>query len=134
MHLFRCGSVKYVKLRLTILARSVLNSGLVLPYLAGASLIVEWTVSLTSCCLQKPERTEIKQVTEIFLFHFYFVHNTGANIIPCTKHNMHIGPQTYTVEFYSTHFHTIICDDTFINHSFKSLIVKFGIYVYDVLR
>ena len=41
---------------------------------------------------------------------------------------------TYTVEFYSTHFHTIICDGSFINHSFKSLIVKIGIYVYDVLR
>ena len=93
MHLLRCGSVKYVKLRLTILGQSVLNSGLVLPYLAGASLIVEWTLSLTSCCLEKPERTEIKQVTEIFFFRFYFVHNTGANIIPCTKHNMHIGPQ-----------------------------------------
>jgi len=134
MHLLRCGSVKYVKLRLTILARSVLNSGLVLPYLADVSLIVAWTLSLTSCCLEKPERIEIKQVTEICFFHFYFVHNTGANFIPCTKHNMHIGPQHTQSEFYSTHFHSIICDGSFTNYSFKSLILKIGIYVYDVLR
>ena len=135
MHLLRCGSVKYVKLRLsTILARSVLNSGLVFPFLAGASLIVGWTLSLTICCLEKPERTEIKQVTEICFFHFYSVHNTGANFIPCTKHNMHIGPQHIQSEFYSTHFHNIICDGSFINHSFKSLILKIAIYVYDVLR
>ena len=88
VHLLRCGSVKYVKLRLTILALSVLNCGLVLPYLAGASFIVGWTLSLTSCCLEKPERTEIKKVTGICFFHFYFVHNTGANFIPCTKHSM----------------------------------------------
>lgn len=62
-----------------------------------------WTLSLTSCCLEKPERTEIKQVTEICFFHFYFVHNTGAIIIPCTKHNMHIGPQ-HTQQNFTPHF------------------------------
>ena len=58
-------------------------------HLAGASFIVGWTLSLTSCCLEKPERTEIKQVTGICFIHFSFVHNTGANFIPCTKHSMH---------------------------------------------
>ena len=58
-----------------------------MPYLADASLIVRWTLSRTSCYLEKPERKDIKQVTEICFFHFYFVHNTGANFISCSKHN-----------------------------------------------
>ena len=52
-----------------------------MPYLADASLIVRWTLSRTSCYSEKPERKEIMQVTEICFFHFYFVHNTGANFV-----------------------------------------------------
>ena len=133
MHLLRFGSVKYVNLRLTILALSVWFRLIVLPYLAGASFIVGWTLSLTSCCLEKPERTEIKQVTGICFFHFplYII---LVKILYHAQNTACIGPQRKKSEFYSTHFHTIICDGSLINHSFKSLILKIGIYEFDLLK
>ena len=96
---------------------------------------MSWTLSRTSCCLEKPERKEIKQVNEICFFHFYFVHNTGANFISCTNGN---NTNTTQSEFYSTHsYYSIICNGSFIyqKHFFKSLLVKMGtIYDHNVLK
>ena len=66
-----------------------------------------------------------------FIFPLYII---LVQILYHAQNTACIGPQRKKSEFYSTHFHTIICDGSLINHSFKSLILKIGIYEFDLLK
>ena len=128
MHLLRCESVKYVNLRLTILARFISFKFRLSFALFSRCFSVRWTLSRTSCYLEKPENKDIKQVTEICFFHFHFVHN----IYRCKFYVVHKTQHKHnTSQNFTPHTHSIICNGSFIikNISLKIYFSKWESYL-----
>ena len=128
MHLLRCWSVKYVNLRLTILARFISFKFRLSFALFSRCFSDSEVDSVTNKLLfRKTWKERHKAGNWNLLFSFLLCSYTGANF-------MSYNTSTTQSEFYSTHsFYHLLWQFHHQKHFFKNLIVKMG-NLFNVLK
>ena len=129
MHLLRCWSVKYVNLRLTILARFISFKFRLSFALFSRCFSDSEVDSVTNKLLFRKTWKERHKAGNFFTFTMYII-RCKFYIMHKTQHKHNTAMQNFT-----PHTHSIICNGSFIHqkHFFKSLFVKMG-NLFNVLK